>query len=762
MRCIHRMTKWQRMVSPCKHMIKFYITTNSDSFAKPGFLQFNIPKRLRQKVVSTEDAVSLVSSGDTISCSGFVAQGAPEAILEALGKRYETEGAPNNLTLLFGGGPGDWKTRGLNHLGKESKSPDKPHMLRRTIGSHYGQVPEVAKLALNEQVEAWTLPLGSISRMIRAQATHSPGHITHVGIGTYVDPKLTGGAVNEAAKNSPLHSKLVSRVNIQGHENLLYKALPINVAIIRGTTADALGNISIEHESLKCDQMILAAAARNSGGIVIAQVKRLAATGSIPVRSVTIPGPLVDCVVVVPDEDHNTLHPMSYVETANASFTGTIKVPQDDIARMPLDIRKIIARRSFFLLQPNTVVNLGIGLPEGVAGVASEEGMLNFVTLSTEPGVFGGLPASGHSFGPASNPEAIVEMNQMFDFYDGGGLNMAFLGAAEISSNGDVNVSRMAKNLLTGPGGFIDITQSTSKLCFLTPFTTKGLKIACPGDGTLVIEKEGAVKKFVKDVFEKTFSGDEAIKRGQTVFYVTERAVFRRSASHTTMELIEIAPGIDLQKDILDQMDFTPAISSNLKIMDDRIFKDEKMGVLSEIFGSLKDRCVYHENEHTVFFDLFGITIDSDADITWLVNGLAAILSPLVEKKGPVDVVVNYDGFDIRKGLDDRFTHSVRQFLEKPYYKSVRRFAGKAFKRALVGNVMDLSKWDTQELYNKFDVDGNGSISRSELRDGLQRLFHVTLTNSQLAQCFPFNEDGSVAINREAFANGIMEVLRTK
>jgi propionate CoA-transferase len=679
-----------------------------------------------------------------------------------LGKRYEATGSPNNLTLLFGGGPGDWKTRGLNHLGKASATDGTPHMLRRTIGSHYGQVPEVAKLALDEKVEAWTLPLGSISRMIRAQATHSPGHITNVGIGTYVDPNISGGAANDAARNSSLHSTLVSHVNIQGVDNLLYKALPINVAIIRGTTADPQGNISIEQESLKCDQMILAAAARNSGGIVIAQVKRLAAIGSIPVRSVTIPGPLVDCVVVVPEDDHDTLHPMSYVEKSNASFTGTIKVPQDDIEKMPLDIRKIIARRAFFLLQPNTVVNLGIGLPEGVAGVASEEGMLKYVTLSTEPGVFGGIPASGHSFGPASNPEAIIEMNQMFDFYDGGGLNMAFLGAAEISANGDVNVSRMSVNRLTGPGGFIDITHSTNKLCFLTPFTTKGLEVACPGDGSLVIKEEGQIKKFVKAVFEKTFSGEEAVRRGQALYYVTERAVFRRSSKHPTIELIEIAPGINLQKDILDLMDFTPAISPKLKMMDERIFRDVEMGILSEMFGSLKDQCTYHENDHTLFIDLTGITIETEADISWFVNGLATIFAPLVQSKGPVDVVVNYDGFDVRKGLDSQFTRSVKDFLEKPYYKNVRRFAGKAFRRALIGDAMDLSKWDIQELYDKFDTDNNGYISRSELREGLLRLFNLNMTPAQLVHCFPVNKDGSVAVDRESFAVGILEVLRTK
>jgi propionate CoA-transferase len=278
----------------------------------------------------------------------------------------------------------------------------------------------------------------------------------------------------------------------------------------------------------------------------------------------------------------------------------------------------------------------------------------------------------------------------------------------------------------------------------------------------LVIKDEGQIKKFVKDVFEKTFSGEEAVRRGQTVFYVTERAVFRRSYEHATIELIEIAPGIDLQKGILDQMDFTPAVSPNLKVMDARIFKDVKMGALSEMFGSLKDRCTYHDKEHTVFIDLFGITIESEPDINWLVNGLAAILAPLVQNKGPVDVAVNYDGFDIQKGLDSHFTHAVREFLEKPYYKSVRRFAGKAFKRALLGNAMDFSKWDIDELYDKFDIDHDGSISRSELREGLARMFHVSISPSQLAHCFPLNSDGSVAVDRKSFASGILEVLRTK
>jgi len=286
-------------------------------------------------------------------------------------------------------------------------------MLRRTIGSHYGQVPKVAELALQEKTEAWTLPMGSVSRMIRAQSTHSPGHITSVGIGTYVDPEISGGAANEKATKSQLHEKLVTRITIDDQVNLMYKAIPIDVAIIRGTTGDAQGNITLEEESLLCDQMIAAAAAKNSGGLVIAQVKRLAAAGSLPSRQVAVPGALVDCIVVVDEKDHDTLHGMSFVERHNPALTGELVTPRDEIMPMELGIRKIIARRAFFGLKPDKIVNLGIGMPEGVASVAAEEGMLDYVTLSTEPGVFGGLPASGHSFGPAFNASALVEMNQM-------------------------------------------------------------------------------------------------------------------------------------------------------------------------------------------------------------------------------------------------------------------------------------------------------------------------------------------------------------
>jgi len=400
-----------------------------------------IPSHISHKVCTPSDAVSLISSGDTLCVSGFVGQGSPDLILKALSDRYEKEckegavGGVRDLTLLFGGGPGDWDSRGLNYLAR-IKSPDSDSavnnssnfgnsLIKRAIGGHYGQVPQLSELATNNLIEAWTLPMGSISRMIRAQSTHSPGkfksyrkfissryhlhiniskgHITTVGLGTYVDPTPGvgyGGAANELALKSPLSKELVTKISFDNSEYLMYKALPINVAIIRATTADSSGNLTFEHESLLCDQRIIATAARNSGGIVLAQVKRLSAVGALSSRAVGVPGALVDCVCVVDEEDHDIFHGMSYTKRHDPVLCGEIKSPSDEVPIMPLNERKIIARRASFALKPGKVVNLGIGLPEGVASVAGEEGQLPYITLTTEPGIFGGLPASGKDFGP--------------------------------------------------------------------------------------------------------------------------------------------------------------------------------------------------------------------------------------------------------------------------------------------------------------------------------------------------------------------------
>jgi len=719
-------------------------------------LKYRIPRRTRQKLISAEDAVALIRDHDTVAISGFVTQGAPEAVLQALGDRFEETGSPQQLTALFGGGPGDYGERGVSHLGRRRE--DGSFMLKRAIGGHYGQVPQVASLALEDKIAAWTLPMGSISRMIRAQSTHSPGHITTVGIGTYVDPDEAGGAANEMAKKSSLHSQLVTKLEIDGTPYLMYKALPIDVAIIRGTTADSQGNVSVEHESLLCDQKIVAAAAKNSGGIVIAQVKRVADNGSIPSREVAVPGPLVDCVVVVDDEDHDSLHGMSFMERHNPALTGEIRAPQESIERMPLGLRKFIARRAFFGLKPNTIINLGIGLPEGVASVAAEEGMLEYITLSTEPGVFGGLPASGHSFGPAYNAHSLLEMNQMFDFYDGGGLDMCFLGAAQVSPTGDVNVSRMSKDRLTGPGGFIDISQSTMRVCFVTSFTAKGLKVGSTEDGTLKIAQEGAVKKFVPEVYEKTFSGHEAVHRGQSVYYVTERAVFRRTRENDVIELIEIAPGMDLQKDILDQMDFVPAISPNLKTMDPRIFKEGKMDVAHDFFGSLEDRFNYSPEDHTVYFNLFGMILNKEEDVEWMIKSIEEIISPLVAENGKVNMVYNYEGFEIAKDLSELYRTQVHELQDK-YYKSVKRYAGQAFQRAQLKNALQIVDFDSDELFDQCDQDKDGVVSMEELRYVFQKNFGMSLTQAQMQKFL--HEGSETDVDREKFAAGLKNVLES-
>ena len=404
------------------------------------------------------------------------------------------------------------------------------------------------------------------------------------------------------------------------------------------------------------------------------------------------------------------------------------------------------------------MVNLGIGLPEGVAGVAAEEGLLEYITLSTEPGVFGGLPCSGHSFGPSVNATAIIEMNEMFDFYDGGGLDICFLGAAQVSKEGNVNVSRMSADRLTGPGGFINISQSTRNIVFMTPMTTKGLKIDTTEKGELDIQQEGQIKKFVNDVFEVTFSGEEAVRRGQNVFYVTERAVFRRTAGHDVLELIEIAPGIDLQKDVLDQLEFTPAVSPNLKTMDKRIFKKEAMKVGAEMFGRLEDKCHYHSESHTMYLDLFGINLDNEDDIVWFFKSLREILKPLADKKGPINMVVNYDGFDLHKGLEDKYVAQTES-IQSDFYKSAKRYSGKAFHRAKLGSQIKVVDWDPKQLFKEMDLNKDGSIQRDELRDGMENKFMLTITPKQLDKVYKNKMDG---INQEEFEAAVNELLSTQ
>ncbi|NBI70421.1 3-oxoacid CoA-transferase [Clostridiaceae bacterium] len=511
-------------------------------------------------IITAQEAASMVSDNMMVTASGFVASDMPEALTKALEARFLETGSPKNLTLFYAAAQGNRDGSGADHFAHEG-------MTKRVIGGHWNMVPNLGKLVLENKIEGYNLPQGTLSQLYRDIAGHRIGTITHVGLNTFADPRIEGGKLNSISTDD-----LVEVVNILGEEKLLYKAFPIDIGFIRGTYADENGNITMEHEVASLEATSIAQAVKNSGGKVIVQVEKVVENGCLDPKLVKVPGIYVDAVVVCEDpRDHEQCVGCEY----DGSMTGDFRVPLSSLQYPKLSAKKVIGRRAAMELKENSVVNLGIGIPEYISMVANEEGIGDYMTLTVEAGPIGGVPQGGPKFGGSVNAEAILDQPYQFDFYDGGGVDYAFLGLAQADQDGNINVSKFGPRI-AGCGGFVNITQNAKRVFFCGTFTAGGLAVEFE-DGSLKIVKEGREKKFIDHVEQITFSGAYANKTGQPVLYITERAVFelRRDGVYLT----EVAPGIDIQTQIIDLMGFVPKMDGQPKLMDARIFKDELMGL---------------------------------------------------------------------------------------------------------------------------------------------------------------------------------------
>jgi propionate CoA-transferase len=509
------------------------------------------------KILAPDEAAELIATGATVLVDGSGGGvNEPDLLLAAVEQRFLTLGQPAGLTVVHPSGMGDGQGGGIDRFAHAG-------MVRRVIGGHWGWSPGLQRLAYDERLEAYCLPQGVMSHLMRATAAGAPGVISHIGLGTFVDPRLEGGRLNTSARDS-----LVELIELRGREWLFYAAIGYDVALIRASRADAEGNLVMDDEGLFAETLSAAQATKNSGGIVIAQVKETVDAGALDPRRVKVPGVLVDAIVVHPRQR------LSFATGTDPTLTGARRLTGADFPSLPMSVRKVIARRAAAELCAGDIVNLGFGMPDGVASVLAEAGEADSVTFTLEQGHIGGIPATGTDFGMARNQTAVIDAGYQFDWYDGGGLDVAVLSFAQIDAAGNVNVSKFGGRM-PGVGGFINISQGARRVVFIGTFTAGRQQLEF--DGAVRIVNDGAHPKFVAQVEQVSFSAEYARRAGQPVTYVTERAVFE--LADDGLMLVELAPGVDLERDVLGRMGFAPLISPQLRVIDREIFQAESFGL---------------------------------------------------------------------------------------------------------------------------------------------------------------------------------------
>jgi len=628
-----------------------------------------------KKIVEAVDAVAVIHAGDTVASAGYGGNGTPDQLFVSLEQRFLESGMPRDLTLVFSTGQGDMKDKGLNRLAHEG-------LIKRVIGGYFGLSPKIEKLIVDNRIEAYNLPEGVLTQLYRDIGARKPGTLSRVGLGTYVDPRQGGGRMNERTTDD-----IVRLMQIDGEDVLFYKSFPINVALIRGTTADPDGNITTEREALALENLALAVAARNSGGIVIAQVERVAAEGTLDARNVKIPGILVDCVVLTEPEHHM----QTYGTQFNPAFSGELRLPPARARAVELSDRKVIARRAVLELAPNSVINVGVGsIPDQVPLVAGEERVSDLLSLVVDSGVIGGVPMGGLDFGAAVNYQAVIDHACAFDFIDGGGLDAAFLGFGECDAQGNVNASKFGKRV-PGCGGFIDISQNAKKVVFMGSFTSGGLEVAIE-EGRVRIVNEGRIPKFVERIGQTTFSADYARHRRQEVLYVTERCVFRLEEGG--LALVEVAPGIDIDRDILARLSFSPIVAGPRE-MDPGVFRSAPMRLRERMLDTrMEDRLSYDSETNTVYMNYAGLRVRDLADLDAIGDAVDRLLGPLGKR---VHSIVNYERFSCDDDVFDAYIELVKR-VEQTYYLSVKRYTSGAFLRHKLGTELGRQEISSEVL----------------------------------------------------------------